>query len=268
MTAMNPWIETAVFDAIMQSKQPEEIRFVQVLQRKSDSCVVISDCKTRIECKSCYDDDGVARMIPTNIQRGSVAKLENYKFVTDCNDDPTAPENNQISIAIELMTNNSMQFSGAQGMGIIGDPIDIKGAVQVRRALQHIQNDVNILNERFSKNVGIISQQKSAESVELGSDCRSRSKSKTKRGDALALLQRTEEILDKLMRQTDDADLDEEDNDDYKTETQDLLMTQECKATPKRKEVASESSRKTKKVKKTKIKIEIKVVIKKEMFYI
>ena len=289
ITAIDPWIEDAAFDAIMHSRQPvtDQIRFVQVIQRKSDSCVIISDCKTQIECTSrrrrrrrrrrrsndaSYDYDAVqdngddddtdakaTRKMPTNIQKGSVAKLENYRFVllnsTDCNNanKKTRNERDNIGFAIELMTNNSLQFAGAQGMGIIGDPIDLKETVQVRRALQHIRHNVDILKERLSTNVTTSSKPPStpaaaaaAAAVAAGSaDAASSKTNKKKRGDAMALLHQTEQALAQLMREdNDDAGSDDEkdhDNEDDKIETQDLLMTQECKTPLKRKDPAPEN---------------------------
>jgi hypothetical protein len=240
ISSIKPWIEDAAFDAIMNSNSnsnpdTEKIRFVQVLRRKSASCIIISDCKTQILCRTTsdsfnddnhndidndYDNNGNTMPLPMsiNIQRGSVVKIKNYKFVLNTNNE----QNPSLSFIIELVT-DSLEFAGAQGMGIIGDPMDLKDTVQVRRALQHIQHDIEVLKGRLSLQ-GM-----------------SRVNKGKKRGDALALL-RQEKLLDQLFM-GGDGDEDDDNNDDDKIETQDvLIMRQECKIQSKRKDVHLENN--------------------------
>lgn len=148
-----------------------------------------------------------------------MVKLKNYKFVLNSD----MEQNPAVAYAIELVT-DSLEFAGAQGMGIIGDPLDLMETVQVRRALQHIQHDVHVLKERL-----LLS---GAPRVDKGK----------KRGDALALLQQ-EELLDQLLSLGDDIDNDDDDDGGDKIETQDvLIMTQEYKIQHKRKDDALENN--------------------------
>ena len=195
--SLDPWMEDAAFAAVVHSKQAPSTRFVQVLERRSASVFVLSDKKSRIMCTCTCGEKEVA--VPKSIQVGSIVSVDDYKFVVNAK---------KSSLVLQLET-PSIAFAGAQGMGIVGDPVPINDAIQVRRALESIQSDPLVLRKRLNYS-------------EARRTPRLQSR---KKGDVMALL-RNDDKLNKLMDEEDDDDGNDEEDDDA-VETQDMLMTQQ-----------------------------------------
>jgi hypothetical protein len=189
LDALDPWMEKEACDAIVNATQTPKAKFVQVLKR-SPKLLVLSDKRSHIVCTM---SDPKTEMPPT-FQSGSLLKLSRYEFIV-------ADEDDEDVCSIQLQT-NSIQLVGAQGMGILGDPIDIHETIQVRRAMDSINMDAKILMERLA---GTKSSTQAATSREAG--------------DPLAILENRE----KLEQLLGDDDSDDDDDDG---ETQEQPMTQ------------------------------------------
>ena len=125
LTSVDPWLEKEAFDAIYYCRQEPSAKLLQLLRVRSPMTVELSDTKAKIVAFTSTE-------VPADIELGAVVRLDNYKFIS------------QGTLALMLQV-DGLRIVGAQGMGLVGEPVDVNQTIQVRRAIDFINHDADNL---------------------------------------------------------------------------------------------------------------------------
>mmetsp|Transcript_27226 Transcript_27226/g.40198 ORF Transcript_27226/g.40198 Transcript_27226/m.40198 type:complete len:571 (+) Transcript_27226:132-1844(+) len=128
LTSQGPWMETQVFDSIMQSSSSlsssqRRAKFVQVVQR---SPLVLSDTQCRMKCRMI--PSSVDENMPEWIKSGTIVQLKDYQIQGSTSSSGT--------LELYLTTATPLELVGGISSGIVGDLVDIQRTIPVRRVLQ------------------------------------------------------------------------------------------------------------------------------------
>jgi hypothetical protein len=118
-------LEKEAFDAIYHCRQEPSAKLLQLLRVRSPSTVELSDTKAKIVAFTSTE-------VPADIELGTVVRLDKYKFMS------------QGTLALMLQV-DGLHVVGAQGIGLVGEPVDVNQTIQVRRAIDFINHDADTL---------------------------------------------------------------------------------------------------------------------------